>query len=636
MLQKYSEGKDYKVIAFVLACFSQDYQKNVIRTITKKSEEYHCKPVFFSTLSSFYLEEQEDTGEKNIFDYICVERFDAIVLMAETFKGEVGQAELIKRAKEAGVPVIAVDHETKGCYNITFDYAGAFQAVVKHMIEFHGYRDIVFLSGAPNNSFSDERLQLFRRVLEENGGVFDEKNVYYGYFWEDPTVLAFEQMMKDRKKLPEAIICANDTMALTVCAQLRKRGYRVPEDVAVSGFDGIEAEQYQQPRLLTSVYDAGVFADALFGLLCKKTVAAEGSMCVPAYSKLQIGGSCGCEMMESLHAAAKIIELKSASFEQMEYQMNLGRMVANYGNGSALDIINNAIPQYLKDMLYSDFWFCTGSDVLVGDYRTQVKCEPLKDENGKKNKVHVLHYKKFPMGTQIDYTDEFYAEDLLPALNEVLERNCAVMVVSVPSREEEDCGVAVVCFDAEKFWYTVFASFIFHFRFLIEMQRAQNKLFEMYHRDSLTGLYSRNGFYAKMEQLLANRKGKELTVISFDMYKFKQINDTYGHAEGDEALRMAGKIIRDATRSEIAARIGGDEFLIVLCQENQRERAREIISEMKEKAEDFNLGNPKAYRLVFSIGVCTESIEEHTLDYFLREADRRMYEHKREQKLRDL
>lgn len=168
MLEKYSEGKEYKVIAVVLASFSQDYQKKIIETIARKGEEYCCKPIFFSTLSSFYLEEEEDTGEKDIFEYIHVERFDAIVLMAETFKAEVGQKELIERANAANVPVIAVDHVTEGCFNITFDYENAFQNVVKHMIEYHGYRDIVFMSGMPNNSFSDNRLQIFRRVLEEN------------------------------------------------------------------------------------------------------------------------------------------------------------------------------------------------------------------------------------------------------------------------------------------------------------------------------------------------------------------------------------------------------------------------------------------------------------------------------------
>lgn len=628
--------KDYKVVAVVLAGFSQDYQKNVIKSIRKKSEEYHCKPIFFSTLSSFYLEEQEDTGEKDIFDYICVERFDAIVLMAETFKDEVGQAELVKRAKRAGVSVIAVDHETEGCFNISFDYEDAFLNVVKHMVEFHGYRDIVFMAGAPNNRFSDDRLRIFRQVLEANGGFFQPENVYYGYFWEDPTVVAIEKMLAERKELPEAIICANDTMALTVCAQLQDRGFRVPEDVAVSGFDGIEAEQYQQPRLLTGVYDADVFAEALFDAINQPDEDSAKSVCVPAYSKLQVGGSCGCRQMENLHAAAKIVELKSASFELMEYQMNLGRMVANYGTGASIDIINLAIPQYLKDMRYCDFWFCSGSDVLVGDYRMQVKREKLRIDCNKKKKAHVLHYKKFSKGTQIDYRDEFYAEDLIPELSEVLESEQAILVVSVPNQNAEDSGMAIVSFDVDKFWYTAYASFIFHFRFLIEMQRTQNQLFEMYHRDSLTGLYSRNGFYAKMEQLLANVTEKELTVISLDMYRFKQINDTYGHAEGDEALKAVGRIIQETVSNEIAARIGGDEFLIVLFGENQRERTNYIIHTLKEKAEVFNRENPKAYRLIFSIGCCTESVEEHTLDYFLREADRRMYEHKREQKIRDL
>ena len=66
---------------------------------------------------------------------------------------------------------------------------------------------------------------------------------------------------------------------------------------------------------------------------------------------------------------------------------------------------------------------------------------------------------------------------------------------------------------------------------------------------------------------------------------------------------------------------------------NQKERIEEIISSINRQADDFNRANTKDYKLIFSIGVCSDSLQEHSLDYFLREADQKMYAHKKEQKM---
>lgn len=631
MGKKYSDGKDYKVIAFVTACFSKDDQQDLIKKVTEKSLEHNCRVIFFSTLTNFYMEDL-DAGEKRIFDTIAAEMFDAIVLMAETFKEEEVQKKLVQRAIAAGVPVIAVDHHVDGCINISFDYREAFRKIVKHMVEFHGYRKINFMAGMPNNSFSDERLEVFRQVLEENGGEFDPKCVYYGYFWENPTIEAMKKMLENNSELPEAIICANDTMALTVCDYLNQRGYRVPEDVAVSGFDGLEAGKYHQPQLLTSVYSVEAFAEALFQLVNSgELVAEERKLKVSAYHEIQIGGSCGCRGMAGKDAAAKIIQLKSDMYEQMEYQTNLGRMVANYGEGEGMDIIQKVIPQQLKHMHYFDFWFCSEQRLLIADYPFYSGSSKLYDSSA--GMVNAIHYERQLENVAINYAERMEADGLIPELNNYLEENHPLLVVGVPTQEDPN-AYAVISMDTERFWYTAYSGFIFHLRFLLDMQRSKKMLMQVYRTDALTGVFNRNGFYAMMKQVMEYSTVKELTVISIDMCGFKQINDTYGHAEGDEALKAVGKIIRESiSQREIAARTGGDEFLIVLFRGNQKQRTEEIINSLNEKAEKFNEKNAKRYSLVFSIGVCSESMGEHSLDYFLREADKRMYQNKKEQKL---
>lgn len=629
MSKKYSAGKDYKAIALVHACFSSEDQRALVKVMTRKSAEHNCKVVFFSTLTNFYAE-QLDYGELRIFDTISVEKFDAIVLMAETFKTEEGQKNLVERATAAGVPVIAVDHHVDGCINISFDYKEAFREIVKHMVEYHGYRNINFMAGFQNNSFSDERLEVFKQVLDENNIPFQPSCVYYGHFWEDPTIVAMNKMLEDNPVLPEAIICANDTMALTVCDYLKKRGYRIPEDVAVSGFDGLEAGKYHQPQLLTSVYNPDTFADALFGLINDKNcVAGEKNIQVSAYNQIQIGGSCGCKAMDAMDAAARIIQIKSDMNEQMEYQTNLGRMVANYGEGEGMEIIQKVIPEHLKDIRYEEFWFCSEKRMLIADYP---KYESIKQEAAEAT-YNAIHYTKTTENVVIDYAERFKLEELIPGLEQRMDADYSLLVVGVPTQEDPN-AYAVIRMDPERFWYTAYSSFIFHLHFLLDMQRSKKMLMQVYRKDALTGVLNRNGFYAMMQQIMEYSDVSELTVISLDMCKFKDINDTYGHAEGDIALKAVGEIIRNSiSYRDIAARIGGDEFLIVLFRGNQKERIEEIISSINRQADDFNRANTKDYKLIFSIGVCSDSLQEHSLDYFLREADQKMYAHKKEQKM---
>jgi len=72
--------------------------------------------------------------------------------------------------------------------------------------------------------------------------------------------------------------------------------------------------------------------------------------------------------------------------------------------------------------------------------------------------------------------------------------------------------------------------------------------------------------------------------------------------------------------------------VIVLFREDQRRRAENIVANINYLADEFNKKNEKDYKLVFSIGICSEELGERSLDYFLSEADKKMYMHKKEQK----
>lgn len=624
MGNKYSEGKPYKVIAFVLACFSNDEQVRIIKKVAEECKNYQCKVMFFSTITDFYFDDLIDAGEKNIFDLISVERFDAIVLMSESFKQDKEQLALVKRANAAGVPIFAIDKCFAGCINLTFDYGNCFREIVEHMVEVHGFKTINFMGGMPGNSYSEERLEIYRDVLEKNGIPYDEKRVFYGYFWEDPTLLAMEQMFEDiadGMSMPEAIICANDVMALTVINFLRKKGYRVPEDVAVSGFDAIELEKYSNPRLTTGVYNIEDMIQTCLRMITQENTEIR-EHAVPIYNTMQIGHSCGCDGVEACHITDEMRKLKAEVHLLMKYQSEVNQMVANYGNLENLETLARAIPDYMSLLRYEHFWIGF-EDTFTGMMGIADKVHLEVSEGPDKN-VGVLHYESGQIQGALKDWCIMSQSEVIPGRDEFFEENDYVMVTVLHIKGTK-VGYAAISFDMSQFNFLAYNPFLTNLRHMLELQKSQRQIMRIYERDQLTNLYNRSGFYKKVQRILDDKEEKELSVIFIDMDGLKKVNDTYGHAEGDEALQAIGKIIEASTAGEITARNGGDEFLIAFAGSETGKRAEEIRDLIIQGLDAYNQTSTKEYVLSASIGVFTDNIRNHTLDYFLKQADDKMY-----------
>jgi len=150
--------------------------------------------------------------------------------------------------------------------------------------------------------------------------------------------------------------------------------------------------------------------------------------------------------------------------------------------------------------------------------------------------------------------------------------------------------------------------------------------------DDLTGLHNRRGFFLLAEQQwrLAVRKKRELALLYVDLDTLKRINDTHGHAAGDDAIRKTGEILSAACRDcDIVARLGGDEFAVLMVESTEAgvERVRTGI---ERALASHNSSGRRLYRLSISLGISRfGGGETPSLQEMLAEADRRMYETKR-------
>ena len=167
-----------------------------------------------------------------------------------------------------------------------------------------------------------------------------------------------------------------------------------------------------------------------------------------------------------------------------------------------------------------------------------------------------------------------------------------------------------------------------------ERKDIERKLVELTLVDELTGLTNRRGLKLLAAQLvnMADRMQVNATLLYIDVDNLKQINDHFGHAEGDQALIYTAKILKSTYRSaDIIARIGGDEFVILAL--NMAEDTKEaMLSRLEERMIIHHLENQK-YKLSFSVGFSRyEWNSPRSFEALLHEADQSMYERKRVEK----
>ncbi len=148
--------------------------------------------------------------------------------------------------------------------------------------------------------------------------------------------------------------------------------------------------------------------------------------------------------------------------------------------------------------------------------------------------------------------------------------------------------------------------------------------------DDLTGLNNRRGFLALAEQQIkfARRNSRELVLLFVDMDDFKQINDKYGHQEGDIALQRAARVLRATFRdSDIIARLGGDEFVVLAADTGT---SASIVERLRRSLIERNQSEEYPYTLSFSVGAARFDPEDPpTIQELLHTADAMLYEQKR-------
>lgn len=186
-----------------------------------------------------------------LYDQIDLDLHDGTLVLASTVGKYVSDDELLRRlAPVSAKPVVLMARDVPGVPRVVVDDRPGMRQVMEHLITACGRRRFVLMSGLRGHPDSETREREVRDVLAEHGIELREDQVAYGGFWSADARDGMQRIV-DRSRDFDAVVCLNDPMAFAVIEVLQQAGIRVPEDVAVTGFDDTADAQFNIPPLTT-------------------------------------------------------------------------------------------------------------------------------------------------------------------------------------------------------------------------------------------------------------------------------------------------------------------------------------------------------------------------------------------------
>lgn len=230
-----------------------------------------------------------------IYDLVSVDNVDALILPSGLYCNYLNKEEYEQFYRRyLPLPIVSITIPLPEAVNIIVNNKKGLYDALNHLIRDHHCRRIAFVRGPALNTEAEERYAVYLEVLNENKIPYDPDLVCPGDFTCYAATEAVTTLLDVRKVKFDALVAANDEMALTAMAALQSRGLRIPEDVAVVGFDDVEGARISSPSLTTirqPIYEmAKKSVDLATSLIRGERVSANIIM----NTEMVIRESCGC------------------------------------------------------------------------------------------------------------------------------------------------------------------------------------------------------------------------------------------------------------------------------------------------------------------------------------------------------
>lgn len=606
---------DRKRIALLLAQADEYYQAQFVEGFIGKAFEHDADVLVFGSYLKYQNNLGRETGETSIFSLVPFETFDAIAVMADTLQSQ-GLADSLEEMihERCKCPVVFIDKESRYFPSIFPNHYGAVKQLINHLIEDHGYTDIAYLTGKAWHHYSKQRLQAFMDAMTEHSLAVGRDRVFYGDFWYTSGESLGERLLKKGDKLPQAIACANDCMAIGLCKALEAGGLRIPEDIAVASYDSNEEGRYS-PKPVTSIK---IPAKQMGAYSMDKLLNDLNGRETPPFEDLGeffCGRTCGC--------AEEKVQYETKLRNKWDTDTSHNSVFSSFNHLDEDLVIQNDFEGLAKTAFsyvfqirdFESFSICLNdkwqqkAKLLSGSIdESRLSAERLSnpDKFFTRKMMHVIACRPEEMNCDRVSDDVFFDRNvLIPRLDS--ERMKPEAFFFTPLHfEESTFGYAVLSYTEPKsykksyrFWLHSIMRGLENFRRYDELMAINRKLEASLVRDPLTGIFNYNGFLQQTEDIIIMnplREGEKVGVLAIDIKNLAKINNDNGRAAGDQAIITVGNYLKDVFKQGRVYCIGNGELI--------------ALEVMPEKEDSLLILGERVKALYDKIDAYNEALEE--------------------------
>ena len=597
------------VIGVCLTKFYEIHIKRFLKSLHAAAVKENVQVLVFNTFYDYYGDRPSCTGAASVFGLIDYNVVDALVVMPSGFYEQDIVDSLIAEARKNDKPVISIDKELNVDVCIMPEQGRSFSELLRHVFGVHKIKRPFYLSGKKNEENTLKREKIYFSVLKEFNIDPDIDNYFaYGEFWSEPALREIRKFFERKLPLPDAFICANDAMAFAVCDFLAEQGYSVPEDILVTGFDGIDSENYMEPSLTTCEPDYDTYADHTVDAALRliENMKVYSLMHVPM--KVKYAESCGCvarDSKKSARNAGRLYEI-TVSIDNLEnhwYKMP-ARVLEEPGIANLKKVMFRYLPWRSAVCLNSDF-------VSLEDNPRQHR----KNQSGFTKRMTVL-CAKGDNAVELSLSG-FSTSKILPDLADYEWRN--MVIITALNHGEKVYGYFLSDVDELENSTKLIHRFVMNLDVslgLVESTAMNSTLSDKVEQlsliDSVTGLPSYKGMVKKIEEHYENdpdRLKYRLAVSVYSIYRWAELVREFGIEESENALNAVKEILQKSNpKQDIIGHFAEGELVLVNFFPPEDDIGKEVgerVDCFRELMKKYNEDSGKSYYLEAEVGCTT-------------------------------
>ena len=523
----------HKNIAVLMTAIDADDQSDILRGIEESAKFNGCNVAVFLWFTGAFEKEKHNLGEINIINLPDLNRFDGVLVVANAMHLEVNRNRIEKLLSSLSCPIVTIGFKLNDYPSVQMDAYSGMKKLVEHMVEDHKLRRIHFVKGIEGNADAEARYKAYLDVLTKHQIPIVPERISQGDFYITGAIVAAKEILRSTLPFPEAIVCANDTMAITICDILMDRGISVPKDVLVAGYDCSVEGQVHKPKITsvrTCCKELGQNAcKILLDILDGEEVSHETYLA----DELMLNESCGCKARSLVDEQEYRIGSVGKENDRRKMLHQMIMLEKHIIEGNTFEEWRDCIKEFIGAINPPEFYICVNEDFVENVFelgmmeQEDMSVEEKLAYSPEMNVILAYQNGMFknhpPFESKMAFDDLFHDTEggklyIFSPLH-YLERNFGYFVF-VDSSFTVGNQLYVS-------WLINMGDAIENIRKQSLLRNAMNRLDEMYIKDSLTGVYNRFGmerFFADIKKrCLVSQMLLQVSFVDFQMLFITQV-----------------------------------------------------------------------------------------------------------------